>query len=55
MDVSAPHGVAMEIAPCRFLPDYGVEKAGRVLLLKGTQRLPFSWTIQWKFSPGGAV
>jgi hypothetical protein len=52
MRVTAPQGIAGEIAPCHFLPDYGIEKSGRVLLLKGVQKLPFSWTIQWKFTPG---
>ena len=50
MTISAPLNIAMDIQPCTFLPEYGVEKKGRVILLAGSQRLPFSWTVRWKFN-----
>jgi len=49
MTVRAPQNAAISIQPCRFLPEYGVEKTGRVLVLKGAQSLPCSWNAQWTF------
>jgi hypothetical protein len=51
MTISVPPGISFSIEPCKFLPDYGVEKPGRVILLAGHQQLPFSWTVRWKLSP----
>jgi hypothetical protein len=51
MTISAPAGISLSIEPCTFLPDYGVEKPGRVILLSGYQQLPFSWSIRWKLTP----
>jgi len=48
MTVNAPKEITMATLPCTFLPEYGVEKPGRLLVLNGTQQLPFSWTAQWR-------
>ncbi|MGA3294934.1 MAG: heparinase II/III family protein [Candidatus Acidiferrales bacterium] len=48
MTITAPANLAIADRPCTFLPEYGVEKQGRSLLLSGFQQLPFSWTVQWK-------
>jgi hypothetical protein len=52
MTVRAPQNTAISIQPCTFLPEYGVEKTGRVLVLKGAQALPCSWNAQWTFRKG---
>jgi hypothetical protein len=49
MIVRPPENFAMAVRPCTFLPEYGVEKEGRVLVLMGAQKLPCSWNVQWKF------
>ena len=48
MIVKAPATMTLAERPCSFLPEYGVEKRGRSLLLTGIQQLPFSWTVEWK-------
>jgi len=49
MTIAAPRNISMAIRGGTFLPEYGVEKEGRVLVLAGTQQLPCSWTVRWKF------
>jgi hypothetical protein len=49
MIVQTPPEIAMAIRPFEFLPEYGVKKEGRVLVLTGAQKLPCSWNVQWKF------
>jgi len=49
MAVHPPENSAMRVSSCTFLPEYGVEKKGRVLILTGAQKLPCSWNVQWKF------
>jgi hypothetical protein len=48
MTVKAPATMTLAESPCSFLPEYGVEKQGRLLLLTGFQQLPFCWTVEWK-------
>lgn len=49
MIVSLPKNFSLLDQPAAFLPEYGVEKAGRVLILSGTQQLPISWNVRWNF------
>ena len=55
MTVSVPKAVNVRLQPCKFLPEYGVEKDGVSLVLSGFLPLPFSWSIEWRFVPAGAV
>ena len=55
MTVSVPKAVNVRLQPCKFLPEYGVEKDGRSLVLGGFLQLPFSWSIEWRFVPEGAL
>jgi hypothetical protein len=48
MIITVPKGVSIELRDSAFLPEYGVEKKSRTLLLTGFQQLPFSWMVQWK-------
>jgi hypothetical protein len=48
MAIEAPAHMALETRPSTFLPEYGVEKEGRSLLLSGSVQLPFSWKISWR-------
>ena len=48
MIVKVPATMTLAERPCSFLPEYGVEKQGRLLLLTGIQQLPFSWSVEWK-------
>jgi Heparinase II/III-like protein/Heparinase II/III N-terminus len=48
MIITVPKSVSIELRDSAFLPEYGVEKKGRTLLLTGFQQLPFSWMVQWK-------
>jgi hypothetical protein len=48
MIVKAPATMTLAEEPCSFLPEYGVEKQGRLLLITGIQQLPFSWSVEWK-------
>jgi len=47
MTVKAPATMTLSEQASSFLPEYGVEKQGRSLLLTGIQQLPFSWTVEW--------
>ena len=55
MTVSVPKAVNVRLQPCKFLPEYGVEKDGRSLVLSGFLPVPFSWSIEWRFVPAGGV
>lgn len=48
MTVQTPPSISVATQPCTWIPEYGVERPGRVLVLQGAQQLPFSWTVQWK-------
>jgi Heparinase II/III-like protein len=49
MTIRTPPQLAMTIRPCTFLPEYGVERNGRTLVVSGEQKLPCVWNVQWKF------
>ncbi len=49
MTIRTPPRVAMKICPSTFLPEYGVERIGRTLVLSGERKLPCVWNVQWKF------
>ncbi|MCU1260032.1 MAG: uncharacterized protein JWO80_2917 [Bryobacterales bacterium] len=44
-----PFGVTGTIEPGSFVPEYGVEKPARVIVLQGVQTLPFRWTMGCEF------
>ena len=48
MSLNIPAEVTVATRPCNYLLEYGVEKQGRLLVLNGTQQLPFSWNAQWR-------
>jgi len=48
MSIHAPADISLASQSCTFLPEYGVEKLGRLLVLNGSKKLPFSWTAQWR-------
>ena len=48
MIVKASSNITVVKEASTFLPEYGLEKLSRSLLLSGSVQLPFSWTAQWK-------
>ena len=49
MLIETPKQISAFVRPCTFIPEYGVTKQGRVVLLTGSQQLPMSWSIHWNF------
>lgn len=52
LEIQASSEISAAIEQGSFIPEYGIEKTGLVLTLRGLKQLPFCWQARWTFTAG---